>query len=1207
MGIGEVRMELIDNINKTLKDDLSAEIKPGSKLYIAAACFSIYAFQELKKELKNIDKLNFIFTSPTFTMDKTKKEKREFYIPRLNRERSLYGTEFEVRLRNELTQKAIAKECAEWIRKKVTFKSNITDEHMLGFMNVDSKNYMPLNGFTTVDLGCERGNNVYNYVQKTEAPFSNAYLDLFNNLWNDKNKMQEVTDEVIESITAAYNENSPDFIYFVTLYNIFNEFLEDISEDVLPNEATGFKDSKIWNKLYNFQKDAALAIINKLEKYNGCILADSVGLGKTFTALSVIKYYESRNKSVLVLCPKKLANNWNTYRDNYINNPLVEDRLNYKVLYHTDLGRTHGESNGTDLSRLRWDTYDLVVIDESHNFRNGSQSSRKTDDKENRYLRLLNNVIRKGVKTKVLMLSATPVNNRFNDLKNQLALAYEGKSELIDDKLNTSRSIDDIFRNAQKAFNAWSKFEPDNRTTANLLKMLDFDFFEVLDSVTIARSRKHIQKYYDTTDIGTFPIRLAPISKCPPLTDLTDAITYNEIFEHLMAMSLSIYTPSHYILPSKIDKYSEMFGDDTSLTQVGREMGIRRLTAINLMKRMESSVYSFNLTMLRIKDLIDKTVKVIDEFDAVSSKQLDLTDISDINEFDGEDQNDELFSFGKKAKIDLADMDYESWKRNLVKDKEILELLSLMVSDITPEHDSKLQELLSVLEHKIENPINGENKKVIVFTAFADTAEYLYENISTHMKKKYKLDTAMITGSVDGKSTVYGLKSDLNTVLTCFSPISKDRDLFENLPKNDIDILIATDCISEGQNLQDCDYLINYDIHWNPVRIIQRFGRIDRIGSKNNVIQLVNFWPNVTLDEYIDLKAKVETRMKIVDMTATGDDNLISEEEKTDLEYRKAQLKKLQDEVVDIEEMSSGISIMDLGLNEFRLDLLEYVKTHPDIDKTPFGLHSVTAATEDMPAGVIYILKNRTNSVNIDNQNHLHPFYMVYISNDGQVICDHLSPKVMLDKMRYLCKGKTEPIPELYRKFNDETRDGRDMSAFSKLLGDTISSIIEVKEESDIDSFLGGGQVSFLSGEIKGLDDFELICFLVVKDFETTLYNNTEFKVVVAGSRNFNDYSKLSAELDRYLAGKTNVTIISGTANGADKMGERYAAEHGLKIEQFPAAWDKYHQGAGLIRNMEMVHNADAVVAFWDNESTGTKHIIEYARNKGVPCKIISI
>ena len=1080
---------MFDNINSRLRDDLKENITKHSKLRIAAACFSIYAYEELKANLEKIDELQFIFTSPTFTTEKAEKTKREFYIPRMSREKSLYGSEFEVRLRNELSQKAIAKECAEWIKKKVTFKSNTTNQLMQGFINLDNGEnqytYTPINEFTTVDLGCERGNYAYNFTQRLPYPISASYINLFEQLWNNKQQFQNVTDEVIESISAVYNENSPEFIYFVTLYNIFNEFLEDISEDTLPNEATGFKSSKIWNMLYNFQKDAALAIINKLERYNGCIHADSVGLGKTFTALAVIKYYESRNKNVLLLCPKKLSNNWNTYRDNYINNPLAEDRLNYKVLYHTDIDRVRGMSNGTDLSRLRWDTYDLVVIDESHNFRNGGKLDGGEDEKENRYTQLLKNVIRKGVKTKVLMLSATPVNTRFNDLKNQLQLAYEGDSSQLDEKLKTTRTIDEIFKNAQKAFNTWSKWDPCDRTTDKLLKMLDFDFFEVLDSVTIARSRKQIERFYDTADIGKFPNRLPPKSHRPQLTDLKEAINYNEIFNQLTLLNLDIYRPSHYILPSRMEKYAELYGDNKvniGFTQANREQGIRRLMAINLMKRMESSVFSFNLTLRRIKELIESTIDSIDKYESSVGAKVTLTDISDVDEYDLDDQNsDEFATIGKKVQIDLGDMDRTSWRRALEKDQEVLELLTLMVDDITPEHDSKLQELFSVLKNKIEHPINGNNKKVIIFTAFADTAMYLYDHVSAYVKRSFGLDTAVITGSVEGRTTVPKLKADLNTVLTCFSPISKDKQLLMPNDNTNIDILIATDCISEGQNLQDCDYLINYDIHWNPVRIIQRFGRIDRIGSRNKDIQLVNFWPDITLDEYINLKSKVETRMKIVDMTATGDDNILSDEEKHDLEYRKAQLKRLQEEVVDIEDMTSGISSMDLGPNEFRLDLLEYVKTHPEIEKAPMGLHAVAAATDDIPAGVVYVLKNRTESVNIDNQNRLHPFYMVYISNDGEVICDHLSPKAMLDRIRYICKGKSQPIPELYHAFNEATKDGRDMREFSELLGQAISSIIKVKEESDIDSFLSGGQISFATQDIKGLDDFELICFLIIR------------------------------------------------------------------------------------------------------------------------------
>ena len=1074
-------MQILDNINQTVRSDLQATIKKGSKLSIAAACFSIYAYQELKKQLDGIDQLRFIFTSPTFIQEKVPKEKREFYIPRLNRERSLYGTDFEIKLRNELTQKAIAKECADWIRRKVTFRSNVTQEQMMGFMTVEESTYMPINGFTTVDLGCERGNNAYYYVNKTESyENSGRFLKLFDEIWNDRTRLQDVTDLVLDNISTAYRENSPDFIYFFTLYNIFNEFLEDISEDVLPNEATGFKQSKIWNMLYNFQKDAALAIINKLEKYNGCILADSVGLGKTFTALAVIKYYENRNKSVLVLCPKKLSENWNTYKGNYINNPIAEDRLRYDVLYHTDLSREHGKSNGIDLDRLNWGNYDLVVIDESHNFRNGGEISGE-DAKENRYLKLMNKVIRAGVRTKVLMLSATPVNNRFIDLKNQLALAYEGDSAQINEKLDTSTSIDETFRRAQKAFNVWSRLPAEERTTDALLKMLDFDFFEVLDSVTIARSRRHIEKYYDTTDIGKFPERLKPISLRPCLTDLGDAINYNQIYELLISLNLSIYTPTYYIMASRLSKYEDLtHNKGTSLTQKGREEGIRRLMSINLLKRLESSVYAFRLTIDRVYHLIQSTIETIHVYQS-GEQLLDLQDLSDVDEFDLDDQNTDYFSVGRKVKIDLAEMDYLSWLRDLEKDAENLQLLSLMIGDITPEHDTKLQTLLNLIRKKQEHPINPGNRKIIIFTAFSDTADYLYQQVAPFVKQNFGLNTAEVTGTVDGKTTIPRLQADLNTVLTCFSPISKGRDILMPGSTEELDILIATDCISEGQNLQDCDYLINYDIHWNPVRIIQRFGRIDRIGSRNQVIQLVNFWPDMDLDEYINLKSRVETRMKISVLTSTGDDDPINAEEKGDLEYRRQQLKRLQEEVVDIEEMSSGISIMDLGLNEFRLDLLEYMKHHHDVETTPHGMHAVVPAREDAPAGAIFVLRNVNDSVNADHRNRIHPFYMVYIGMDGALLCDYLNPKQMLDTIRLLCRGRTEPISDLCREFNQETDDGRNMAEMSELLSEAVNSIIDVKEESDIDSLFKSGGTTALLSQISGLDDFELICFLVVK------------------------------------------------------------------------------------------------------------------------------
>lgn len=1084
-------MEVIDNINNILKDDLATTIKPNSKVSIASACFSIYAYKELKKQLESIDELRFIFTSPAFVKERTPKTQREFYIPRLSREKSLYGTEYEIKLRNELTQRSIAKECAEWIKRKVKFKSNITNEQMSGFINVESDDtytYLPVNGFTTTDIGCEKGNTLTNIVTRFETPQSQTFLKTFDTIWNDKTKLQDVTEQIIESISTVYKENSGEFIYFITLYNIFNEFLQDISEDNLPNDATGYKNSVIWNKLFDFQKDACLAIINKLETYNGCILADSVGLGKTFTALSVIKYYENRNKSVLVLCPKKLSNNWVMYKSNYLNNPLANDRLRYDVLYHTDLSREKGFSNGLDLSLINWGNYDLIVIDESHNFRNGGDIK---DDKENRYLRLMNRVIRSGVQTKVLMLSATPVNNRFNDLKNQLQLAYEGDMRKIDSKLNTKKPINVIFRQAQQAFNEWSKLPADERTTECLLNMLDFDFFELLDSVTIARSRKHIEKYYDTSSIGKFPTRLPVISLRPPLTENTKRINYNQIYEHISALNLKIYMPSLFIFPSKEAKYYDVEAKQANIKssktgQIGREEGIRRLMSINLLKRLESSVYSFKLTLTRVQQLITSTLQNIENFKTNgTNSNIEVDDyIHPENDFDDDDLNTNLFSIGNKLKIDFNDMDYLSWESQLQADLEILNDLIFEIEKISPEEDAKLQKLLTLIINKIEHPINSDNKKVIVFSAFADTAEYLYKHISKYVKENFGIESAMVTGSKDGVTTLSKIKTDLNTVLTYFSPRSKDKDLIYPNDNRQIDILIATDCISEGQNLQDCDYLINYDIHWNPVRIIQRFGRIDRIGSKNDVIQLVNFWPDLTLDEYINLKARVETRMKVTVMTSTGTgaDNVLDESEKEDLEYRKRQLQKLQSEVVDIEDMNSGINIMDLGLNEFRLDLLSYMKDNPDVENSPSGLHAIVKGDKELKSGVIYILKNVSNTINIDNQNRLHPFYMVYITDDGEVICNYLQPKSLLDLMRKLGKQNPEPNSELCKIFNQETQDGKNMGKYSKLLEETICSIIDVKDESDFESLFSAGESSYMKNTISGLDDFELICFLVVKE-----------------------------------------------------------------------------------------------------------------------------
>lgn len=1088
-------MKIIDNINSLLGDDLKASVRPKAKLKIAASCFSIYAYEALKAELAKIESLAFIFTAPTFipneVTDKLKKERREFFIPKANRERNLYGSEFEIQLRNKLTQRAIARECADWMRRKARFRSNKTKAPMQQFACVQHGQeeiaYMPLHGFTAVDLGYQQGDAVSNIVNRIdEAAFTSTYLQLFDQIWSDPTKLEDVTDAICDHIASVYQENSPERIYFLMLYNIFSEFLDNIDEDVLPNDRTGYQDTLVWNKLFNFQRDAAIGIINKLETYNGCILADSVGLGKTFTALAVVKYYELRNRSVLVLCPKKLADNWLNYNSNLTTNIFARDRFNYDVLCHTDLSRTSGESFGLPLNRINWGNYDLVVIDESHNFRNNYA----VKDRETRYQKLMRQVVRQGVKTKVLMLSATPVNNRFNDLRNQLALAYEGNSENLSKKLRTGRSVEEIFRDAQGSFNQWSKLEPEERTARAILDSLDFDFFELLDSVTIARSRKHIQTFYDTSDIGQFPERRKPLSFHSPLTGRTDVMSFNEIFAQLSLLKLAVYAPISYILPSRLKKYEDLYdtlveGGKGKLKQADRERSLQALMTTNLLKRLESSVEAFRLTLNSLHDNHTRTLSKISAFRVAGGGGTvsDWTDsLTDLEAEEDDIPVPDDAAIGGKVKISLADMDLPSWEHDLQVDLAVITALLESMAKVTPKDDAKLQHLKALILGKMDNPINDGNKKVLVFTAFADTASYLYTNLAETLLTTRGLHTGKVTGKDAPKSTLKK-NYDFQSLLTLFSPRAKEKAQVLPHEPAELDLLIGTDCISEGQNLQDCDYLVNYDIHWNPVRIIQRFGRIDRIGSINTSIQLVNYWPDISLDEYINLKERVENRMVIADVTATGDDNVLTAKS-SEISYRKEQLRRLQEEVLELEDLKTGVSITDLGLNDFRMDLLNYVKTHGDLANVPGGMHAVVPAKPAMGLhpGVIFALRNRNHAVNINQQNRLHPYYLIYIADDGRVIANHTEVKTLLDLVRSSCKGQPEPIQAVCRLFNQLTDEGRNMKTCSDLLSAAIRSMIDVKEEKDLDSLFSGGRTTALVNTIAGLDDFELVAFLVVQE-----------------------------------------------------------------------------------------------------------------------------
>jgi SNF2 family DNA or RNA helicase len=1085
--------KVLDNKKYRVVDELKAELRKGSKLSVISAYFTIYAYAELKKELSKIDNMRFIFTEPTF-VHKEQELIREYYIER-NLKKKISGNEFEIKLRNEMKQAAIAKECAEWLEKKAEIKSlkraNPAQPRLVYIENPEDN--VSINGtvdFTSDGLGITPSNRLDSNMCLYGKDYTIGFLQAFNELWEDNTAVQDVKDKVLEQMRILYKENTPEFIYFVTLYNIFYDYLDELTEDNIVKSRTGFKETQIWNKLYKFQKDAVMGAIDKIEKYNGCIIADSVGLGKTFTALAVIKYYELRNDRVLVLVPKKLRENWTIYTLNDKRNIFSADRFNYDVLNHTDLSRTSGYSGEINLATLNWSNYDLVVIDESHNFRNNPPVKGRIT----RYQRFMNDIIKAGVKTKVLMLSATPVNNRMNDIKNQIAFITEGRDDAF--KKVGLDSIETILRKAQTVFNRWSELPDHERTTETFVNMMDIDYFKLLDTVTIARSRKHIEKYYNLDEIGKFPTRLSPENRYPIIDAKGEFPPIEEINRLIKKLTLCVYSPLSYVLPEKRaayeEKYDMVVGSNRSVfRQTDREQSLVGLMRVGILKRLESSINSFALTVENILYKIDKAIE------AVEQMQFDYDAELDINDIDIDDPEFDSLMFGNNVKVLLQDMDLIKWKQDLLSDKDKLETILLEAMNVTPDRDAKLLELKTLIENKIKNQINPENRKVIVFTAFADTARYLYENLADHFAKR-GIYSAIVTGSGDNHSKLPIPKelrrsikmSDINTVLTLFSPISKECSKVYPEVNEYIDILIATDCISEGQNLQDCDYLINYDIHWNPVRIIQRFGRIDRIGSRNQSIKLVNFWATKDLDEYINLQQRVRGRMVLLDVSATGEENIIetdSYKEMKDLEYRKKQLQRLQNEVVDLEDISGGISITDLTFNDFKIELMEYMKTkRKTLDEAPSGMYAITKIDESVKdiikPGVIFTLRQVKGKEQSKEQNPLFPYYMAYITDDGEVQLSFLHAKKILDYYKKLCSGKNEVLKELVEEFNKETNDGRRMEHYSDLLEASIENILGKKQDIGVASLFSKGGTTMPKSIFDGVEDFELITFLVIKD-----------------------------------------------------------------------------------------------------------------------------
>ena len=1068
---------LNNQIGETVYKELEKHIKKGSKVSTISAYFTMYAYEALKKELDTIDEMRFIFTTPSFSEDNNI-EAREYEIVN----NAIFGNEFELKLRNEMTQSAVAKDCARWLKDKVEIKSfkepNVAQPRMIHVNNKSDEDIV-INGsvdFTTDGLGITGSNRAdFNNFMAGEE-FTNPQLLSFDTLWNNEMLLCDVKNKLLKQMEVMYEENSGEFIYFKSLYHIFYNYLDELDEDKIVKKGNKLKETKIWNTLYQFQKDAVIGAIDKIEKYNGCILADSVGLGKTFTALAIIQYYELRNDRVLVLVPKKLRENWTIYTLNDKRNIFAEDRFRYDVLNHTDLSRERGFSGNIDLKTINWENYDLVVIDESHNFRNNPA----VKDRVTRYQRLMNDVIKQGHKTKLLMLSATPVNNRMNDIKNQIAFITEDKDNALEEAGISSINL--TLRNAQTIFNQWSKLDDKSRTGEKFVDMMDLDYFRLLDTLTIARSRKHIEKYYDLAEIGEFPNRLNPINESSDIDIEKEFPTLNEINKEIERLNLSVFSPFLYILPQKKEDYASKYDIEIGrgksvFKQSDREKSLIQLMRINLLKRMESSIYSFGLT---IEKLLHKINKTLEKIDNISEYREDI----DISLIDPEEDEYDEFMFGKKTKVLLQDMDLIKWKQDLELDKEKLEFLSMQAKEIDCHRDEKLADLKKIISNKIVNPINGNNKKILIFTAFADTARYLYENISQWILDNYGLYTALVTGSGDNKTNLKAVRNtDIDEMLTSFSPISKNRNIIDPEMTEEIDILIGTDCISEGQNLQDCDYLINYDIHWNPVRIIQRFGRVDRIGSKNKNIQLVNFWPNMELDEYINLKGRVENRMVMVDVTATGEENIIVNNDKAmnDLEYRKNQLENLKDHVIDLEDVSDAISITDLTFNDFKIELMEYMKEHrKELDNAPSGIYSIVPAEEFDP-GVIFLLRQIKGIKESKDKNALTPYYLVYITEDEEVKLNYIQSKKILDYYQKACSGKKEVFKELVDSFDRQTDNGRQMDKYSQLLKESIENIIGKKQETGVKSLFTKGGTSPVKNDIEGLEEFELITFLILK------------------------------------------------------------------------------------------------------------------------------
>ncbi|MBK9148879.1 MAG: helicase [Flavobacteriales bacterium] len=1058
-------MRLIPNTGSDrVIDALESALTKGAELDLATTGFSLFTFADLRAKLEALKAARVI-------------------LPKDNGNGlELLGTEADRAERNKLHQRWLARECATWLKAKATIRqSNRPMGQSVLVARNNGNGTLSISGdcaFTTDGFGITPTSKT-SLVQCTEGAAESDVLEKwFNDLWTGLGDGDKAKTEFLGHLQELVDHKAPSLIYYTILYNLFRELRDELDEERIVKSATGIHNTMVWKKLFKFQRDGAIGAIDKLERIGGCIIADSVGLGKTFEALAVIKYYELRNDRVLVLCPKRLRDNWTLYKGNDVRNILAADRFNYDVLNHTDLGREGGQSGDIDLAFVNWGNYDLVVIDESHNFRNKATHR----EHETRYDRLMRDIIRSGVKTKVLMLSATPVNNRLADLKNQIAFVTEGNDSALEGY--QIPSVETTTRKAQTQFNRWSELAEADRTPSKLLDMLGFDYFKLLDLITIARSRRHIEKYYGTLETGRFPERLKPMNHYADVDISGEFPSIHEVNKEIRRLNLAAYAPLRNVLPKKQAAYDAKYsisirGGASMFRQVDREESLIHLMRVNLLKRMESSVNSFALTLMRQLHDVEALLKKLDDHDE-SIEELDIEDL------DVDDPTYESLLVGRKVKVLVQDVDRTKWRQELMEDRNRLDTLLSAATAVIPDRDHKLDQLKKIIVEKLNAPINKGNKKIIVFTAFADTAKYLYEQLATWAQSEHGIHAALVTGAGGNKTNLGTLRTDLSSILTAFSPRSKERPA-QLADEGELDLLIATDCISEGQNLQDCDYLVNYDIHWNPVRIIQRFGRIDRIGSPNKQIQLVNFWPNMELDEYINLQQRVSGRMTLMDISATGEENIIhnqSGDPMNDLEYRRKQLTQLRDAVIDLENLNNGISITDLTLNDFRIDLGGYLRDHREqLDRMPLGSFAVTTTSEDaIPPGVIFCLRAVGEKAEeaFDPGYPLAPHYLVHVGDDGSMVLGYTQVKPLLDRLKRTTMGRDLPDAMAAKRMDKATKDGADMSHYQKLLAAGVESLVGKSTERAVASLFTPGGTHVLQGEFRGINDLEVVAYLVL-------------------------------------------------------------------------------------------------------------------------------